>query len=157
MSPPGALCPLGVKLSPGVKILCSLLRFSKQYLECVNPYGGEWREWAFPLGYKAHPWGPSSPLEQTLRPILNFTPRGKLWPPGAKLSPRGEFVPWGWNSLFAPSILLNNKVCSSLRGNEGGNFTPRGQISPLGDKFTPRGEIHPWEPGVKLRMALWLL
>jgi hypothetical protein len=27
------------------------------------------------------------------RPILNFTPRGKLWPPGAKLSPRGEFVP----------------------------------------------------------------
>jgi hypothetical protein len=27
------------------------------------------------------------------RPILNFTPGGKLWPPGAKLSPRGEFVP----------------------------------------------------------------
>jgi hypothetical protein len=28
-----------------------------------------------------------------LRPILNFAPRGKLLPPGAKLSPRGEFVP----------------------------------------------------------------
>jgi hypothetical protein len=24
-------------------------------------------------------------------------------------------------------------------------------------KFTPRGEVHPWGPGVKLRMALWML
>jgi hypothetical protein len=31
-------------------------------------------------------------LEGSLRPILNFTPRGKLWPPGPKLY-RGEFVP----------------------------------------------------------------
>jgi hypothetical protein len=30
-----------------------------------------------------------------LRPILNFAPRGKLWPPGAKLSPRGEFSSLG--------------------------------------------------------------
>jgi hypothetical protein len=27
------------------------------------------------------------------RPILNFTPGGKLWLPGAKLPPRGVFVP----------------------------------------------------------------
>jgi hypothetical protein len=50
-----------------------------------------------------------------LRPILNFAPRGKLWPPGAKLSPRSEhFVPWGWSYPMGvkfsvgPSILLNS-------------------------------------------------
>jgi hypothetical protein len=39
--------------------------------------------------------GPSKATRMVkgLRPILNFTPGGKLWPPGAKLSPRGEFVP----------------------------------------------------------------
>jgi hypothetical protein len=45
-----------------------------------------------------------------LRRILNFAPRGKLWPPGAKLFTgvnfvhRGEVIPWGrgWNPLFAP-------------------------------------------------------
>jgi hypothetical protein len=47
-----------------------------------------------------------------------------------------------------PSILLNNKECSPLRVNEGG------QISALGAKFTLRGEIHPWGPGVKGKMAL---
>jgi hypothetical protein len=35
-----------------------------------------------------------------LRPILNFTPRGKLLPLGAKLSPRGELCPPGVN--FVP-------------------------------------------------------
>jgi hypothetical protein len=52
-------------------------------------------------------------LERSLlnaqNPIIDFTPSGKLWPPGAKLSPkelilslRGEVIPWRWNSLFAP-------------------------------------------------------
>jgi hypothetical protein len=39
---------------------------------------------------------------QRQRSIINFTPRGKLWPPGVKLSPRGEIIPWGSNSLIAP-------------------------------------------------------
>jgi hypothetical protein len=63
------------------------------------------------------------------RPILNFAPRGKLWPPGVKFSVR-------------PSILLNSGECSPLWVNK------RGWTFPLGDKF------HPWGPGIKLRMAL---
>jgi hypothetical protein len=61
---------------------------------------------------------------QSQRPILNFTPGGKLWPPGVKLS-------------VCPSILINNRECSPLGVNKGVNFTPRGQISPLG----ARGEV----------------
>jgi hypothetical protein len=37
--------------------------------------------------------GPTNVRYVGLRPILNFAPRGKLWPPGVKLSPRGEVVP----------------------------------------------------------------
>jgi hypothetical protein len=57
------------------------------------------------------------------RPILNFTPRGKVVPQGWILSPRGEFcppganfVPWVWSYPLGvkfsacPSILLNNSV-----------------------------------------------
>jgi hypothetical protein len=44
----------------------------------------------------------SRPRSKCLRPIFNFTLRGKLWPPGAKLSPRGQVIPWVWSSLFAP-------------------------------------------------------
>jgi hypothetical protein len=42
------------------------------------------KRWTFPLGDKVYLFG------QTHRPILNFAPRGKLWPPGAKLSPSSE-------------------------------------------------------------------
>jgi hypothetical protein len=32
------------------------------------------------------------------KPILNFTPRGNLWPPRAKLSPRSELCSLkGWS------------------------------------------------------------
>jgi hypothetical protein len=41
--------------------------------------------------------------------MLNFAPRGKLWPMGEVvpqewiLSPDGgEIISWGWTSLFAP-------------------------------------------------------
>jgi hypothetical protein len=37
----------------------------------------------------------TSPLEE------NFDPQGQSCPPGVTLSPRGEVIPWGWNSLFA--------------------------------------------------------
>jgi hypothetical protein len=56
-------------------------------------------------------WSRASAINQ--RPSLNFAPRGKLWPPGAKLSPRcefcplgGEVIPWGSGDeityLFTP-------------------------------------------------------
>jgi hypothetical protein len=45
-----------------------------------------------------------------LRPILNFAPRGKLWPPGVKLSPRGEFCPPGVK--LSPGVEI---ICSSLQ------------------------------------------
>jgi hypothetical protein len=47
-------------------------------------------------------------MHPSQRPILNFTPSGKLWPQGEFvpqgliLSPGGEVIPWGWNSMFAP-------------------------------------------------------
>jgi hypothetical protein len=34
------------------------------------------------------------------RPILNFAPRGKLWPQGWSCPPGVNFFSWGWNSLF---------------------------------------------------------
>jgi hypothetical protein len=87
------------------------------------------------------------------KPILNFAPRGKLWPQERSCPPGVSFAPWGWSYplgvklspgseiLFCPSILLNSRECSPLGVNEGGNIPP-------GDKF------HTWGPGVKLRMAL---
>jgi hypothetical protein len=82
-----------------------------------------------------------------LRPILNFAPRGKLWPQGRSCPSGVNFVPWRWsyplggNSLFAPSFFyINSRECSPLGVNKGVNIPPRGQISTLG-------------PGVKLRMA----
>jgi hypothetical protein len=84
-------------------------------------------------------WSSTNPGETPRGPFLtsplgaNFDPQGQSCPSGMSLSPRGEVIPWGWNSLFDPSILLNSREWTA----------------PLGDKF------HPWGPGVKLRMALW--
>jgi hypothetical protein len=44
------------------------------------------------------------------------------------LSPGGEVIPWGWNYLLAPSILLNIRECAPSGVNEGVNIPPRGQI-----------------------------
>jgi hypothetical protein len=51
------------------------------------------------------------------RPILNFTPRGKLWPPGVKLSPRGEVVPQGWISPLGVKLSSGGEVKSLLISN----------------------------------------
>jgi hypothetical protein len=73
------------------------------------------------------------------RPILNLTPRGKLWPqgricpPGVILSPGGEIIPWGWNTLFAPPFFLIVESAHPWGWTKGWKFT-------LGDKF------HPWGP-----------
>jgi hypothetical protein len=56
---------------------------------------------------------------------------------GAKLSPRGEVIPWGVKFSVCPSILLNSRKCSPLGVNEGVNIPPRGQILPL----EARGEV----------------
>jgi hypothetical protein len=74
-----------------------------------------------------------------LRPILNFTPRGK--PLGAKLSPGGKIL------------------CSPLHPSKHYRvFTPggerRGEHSPQRTNFTPGDQVHPWGPGVKLTMAV---
>jgi hypothetical protein len=82
-----------------------------------------------------------------LRPILNLTPRFKLWPQGRSCPPEVSFVPWGWSYPLGvkfsvrPFILLG-KQCSPLGGgvNEGVNIPPRGQISSLWVKFNPRGQ-----------------
>jgi hypothetical protein len=58
-----------------------------------------------------------------LRPILNFAPRGKSWPPGAKLSPRSELCPLRVKFprevkiSVRPSILPNSRECSPLGKN----------------------------------------
>jgi hypothetical protein len=51
------------------------------------------------------------------RPILNFAPRGKLWPTGTKLSHRDELCPLG------------------------AKVSPRGEFCPLGVNLSPGGEI----------------
>jgi hypothetical protein len=71
----------------------------------------------------------------TRRPILNFAHRSELGPQGWTLSPGGEVIPWGWNSLYGL--------------NEGVNIPPWGQIS-------PRGPSSPLGVRVKLRMAFWV-
>jgi hypothetical protein len=70
----------------------------------------------------------------TLRPFLNFAPRGKLWPQGWILSLGDGVIPWGVKFSVRPYILLNSRECSHLRV----NITPRIQISPLGS----RGEVN---------------
>jgi hypothetical protein len=60
-------------------------------------------------------------LRTSLRPILNF-------------APRGEFCPLGVKFFVCPSILLNIRECSTLGVNEGANISP-------GAKFTPRGNL----------------
>jgi hypothetical protein len=86
---------------------------------------------------------------EELRPFL----RGKLWPPGAKLSPWSEFCPLGVKLSpgvkfsVRPSILLNRRECSPLGVIEGVNVHPSGKIPPLGTKFTPRAKVHLWARG----------
>jgi hypothetical protein len=94
------------------------------------------------------------------RPILNFNPRGKLRgefvPQGWILSPRGEVICWGWNSLFVPPFFQTIPSVHAWEGtfSLGDKVHPWEPSSLLGAKFTPRGQVHPWPPGVKLRMAL---
>jgi hypothetical protein len=63
--PRGEFCPLGVKLSPGGEILCSPFHSSKS-IECS------------PMGVNEGVNIPRRGQSSTLRPILNFAPRGKL-------------------------------------------------------------------------------
>jgi hypothetical protein len=93
-----------------------------------------------------------------LRPILNFAPRGKIWPPGVKLSLRGEFCPLGVKLSLGGEILCLPLHSSAQYVN---SVHPRGWTkgwtSPLGNKF------HAWGPGVKngplahLASSWWLL
>jgi hypothetical protein len=75
-------------------------------------------------------------LQTHRRPILNFTPRGKLWP-------HGRSCPRGWNSVCPSILLVNRRECSPLGVNGVVNIPPRGQSSPQGAKFTPRDEVYP--------------
>jgi hypothetical protein len=76
-----------------------------------------------------------------LRPILNFTPSGKLWPQGRSCPPGVNFVTWGevipGGFTVGASALLNSRECSPVGVNEGGKIPPR-------DKF------HPWGPSSPL-------
>jgi hypothetical protein len=78
---------------------------------------------------------------RVLRPILNFTPRAKPWPPGAgevvtqgiicvKLSPKGKNL----------SLPLHSSKQYIEWSPLGVNISPRGQSSPLGANFTPGGK-----------------
>jgi hypothetical protein len=79
------------------------------------------------------------------RPVLNFDPRGELWPQGQSCPPGVNFVPWGWNSLFSPPFFLTVESVHPWGWKKGWTF-------PLGDQFNPSGPSSPL--GVKLRMAL---
>jgi hypothetical protein len=57
-----------------------------------------------------------------LRLIFNFAPRGEMWPPGFKLSSRGE------DPSVRPSVFfLNSRQCSVLGVTEGVIISPRDQ------------------------------
>jgi hypothetical protein len=99
------------------------------------------------LNHRMIPLTPLAPksnfnAEVYLRPILNFTPRGKLWHQGISYPPGVTFVPWGWNSIIAPPFFLTVESVHTLGWTKGWTF-------PLGDK------VHPWGPGVKLIIAIW--
>jgi hypothetical protein len=74
------------------------------------------------------------------KPILNFAPRGKIWSHGWVLSPRGEVIPWGWNSLFAPPFFKTVERVHPWGWTKEWTFPLGGQISPLGAKFTLGGQ-----------------
>jgi hypothetical protein len=60
-------------------------------------------------------------------------PKGQTLTPEAKLYPRGDFFPWGWNSLFAPPFFWTAKSVHPWGWTKGWTFPlGRGQISPLG-------------------------
>jgi hypothetical protein len=61
VDPRGELCPLRSKT------LCSPFRFSKQYIESIYTLGKN-KGVNFPLGFKVHPWGPTSPLGANVTP-----------------------------------------------------------------------------------------
>jgi hypothetical protein len=60
-------------------------------------------------------------------PILNFTPRGKLWPQGQSCPPGLNFVPWG----LSPGGQI---ICSPLHSSKQQSVHPwgewRGEHSP---------------------------
>jgi hypothetical protein len=70
--------------------------------------------------------------------IFNLDPRGEILPPRVKLATGEKLTPRGEDYLFAPSILLNSRECSTLGLNEGVGIPrrskdyPGGQTSPLG-------------------------
>jgi hypothetical protein len=119
--------------------------FTKRAPRCRHP---NYRQ---PKCWQSYP----KSTKMQLRPILNFDPRGKLWPhvkvvpQGWSLSPRGEVIPWGWSYPLGvkfsarPSIILNSRDCSPLGVNKGVNIPPRGQITPLGpiSPLGARGEV----------------
>jgi hypothetical protein len=75
-----------------------------------------------------------------VRPILNFAPKGKLWPQRWSCPPGVNFVSWGWSHplevkfSICPSILLN------IRVNEGVN-TPLGVTVTSGQQGDQIGRI----------------
>jgi hypothetical protein len=76
---------------------------------------------------------------KTPRPILNFAPRGKLWPQGQSCPPVVNFVPLSWSYplgvkfFVRPSILLHSSV-------HPWGWT-KGWTFPLGDKWHPWGQF----------------
>jgi hypothetical protein len=76
-----------------------------------------------------------------LRPILNFDPRGKLWPQGWSCPPGVNFVPWVWSYPLGvkfsvhPSILLDSMKRVFTPGGE-----RRGEHVSCGTNFTPGGQ-----------------
>jgi hypothetical protein len=134
--PPGAIFPLGVKLSPGGGNSLFAPPFS-QTVEC-SPLGVN-------EGVNIPPRGQSSPLRGQVHPWgAKFTPEGPSSPLGGQVHPWGaKFTPGG------PSSPLGGQV------HPWGPISPLGgQVHPWGAKFTPRGQVHPWGPEIKLRMAL---
>jgi hypothetical protein len=98
------------------------------------------------------------------RPILNFAPRGKLWPPRrscpprAKLSPTGEVVPHGRRCPLGVKLPPGGEILFSPPF-----FKTMGSVHPWGWTkgwtFSLGAKFHlgaHWGPGVKLRMALWV-
>jgi hypothetical protein len=57
----------------------------------------------------------SIPEEEVLRPVLNFAPRGKLYPPAVNFVHKGWSYPLGVKlSVVHPSILPNSRECTPL-------------------------------------------
>jgi hypothetical protein len=69
--------------------------------------------------------------------------QGRSCPPGVRLSPRGEVIPWGWNSLFAPPFFKTIKSIHPWGWTKGWTSSLGVKLSPGGRGKVKNGPLRP--------------